>query len=58
VQRLAKAVAVGVSLAITTFFTDFESLRWLSFFTVAVIALWIVAARYAGRQFARVAADR
>jgi AAA family ATP:ADP antiporter len=54
VQRFAKAVAVGVSLAITTLFQDFSSIRWLSFFTVAVIALWIMAARYAGRHFARV----
>ena len=58
VQRFAKAVAVGVSLAITTFFADFASLRWLSLFTVAVIALWVLAARYAGRHFARVAAER
>lgn len=58
VQRFAKAIAVGVSLAITTFFDDFSSIRWLSFFTVAVIALWVVAARYAGREFARVTAKR
>ena len=56
VQRFAKAVAVGVSLAITTYFEDFSSIRWLSFFTIAVIALWAVAARYAGRHFARVTA--
>jgi AAA family ATP:ADP antiporter len=54
VQRFAKAVAVGVSLGLTTIFSDFDSLRWLSLFPVAVVALWIVAARYAGRHFARV----
>ena len=53
VQRFAKAVAVGVSLGITTFFTDFSAVRWLSAFTIPIIALWIIAARYAGREFAR-----
>jgi AAA family ATP:ADP antiporter len=55
VQRFAKAVAVGVSLAITTIFSDFSSIRWLSLFTIAIVAAWIVAARYAGAQFARLA---
>lgn len=54
VQRFAKAVAVGVSLLITTVFADFSSIRWLSLFTVAVVALWIVAARYAGRHFSEI----
>lgn len=58
VQRFAKAVAVGVSLAITTYFSDFSSIRWLSLFTVAVIVLWVVAARYAGRHFARMTDGR
>jgi AAA family ATP:ADP antiporter len=51
VQRFAKAVAVGVSLLITTFVSDFSSIRWLSLFTAAVIVVWIVAARHAGRHF-------
>ena len=51
VQRFAKAVAVGVSLGITMVFREYSSLRWLSGFTVAVIALWIFAALYAGRSF-------
>ena len=51
VQRFAKAVAVGVSLGITSVFTQFISLRWLSVFTIAVIVLWLFAARYAGRRF-------
>jgi AAA family ATP:ADP antiporter len=53
VQRFAKAVAVGVSLVITAVFQDFGSLRWLSFFTVAIVAVWLFAARYAGTQFKR-----
>jgi hypothetical protein len=51
VQRFAKVVAVGVSLGITSVFTEFTSLRWLSGFTITVIVLWIFAARYAGRRF-------
>ena len=52
VQRFAKALAVGLSLLITMFFTGFESLRWLSLVTVVILILWIIAARYAGRVFA------
>jgi len=51
VQRFAKALAVGVSLGITLYFADFQSVRWLSLFTVAVIVAWLFAVRYAGRQF-------
>ncbi len=51
VQRFAKAIAVGVSLGITTAFTDFSSVRWLSLFTVAVVFIWLFAVRYAGRRF-------
>ncbi|MDA0335202.1 MAG: Npt1/Npt2 family nucleotide transporter [bacterium] len=53
VQRFAKAVAVGLSLLITTWFTGFDSLRWLSLLTMGVLVLWIIAARYAGRVFAQ-----
>ncbi len=51
VQRFAKAVAVVVSLGITAIFKDFSSLRWLSLFTIVVILIWMVAARYAGKHF-------
>ena len=51
VQRFAKALAVGVSLAMTIAFDDFASVRWLSAFTAPVIVLWFLAARYAGRHF-------
>ena len=52
VQRFAKALAVGVSLLITTLFTDFESLRWLSVFTLVMVAVWAIAAFYGGKRFA------
>ncbi len=51
VQRFAKVIAVGVSLAITSIFTEFSSIRWLSLGTAAVVLIWIVAVRYAGNQF-------
>ncbi len=51
VQRFAKAVAVGVTLAITITFSDFSTVRWLSAFTIPAIALWVMAARHAGRHF-------
>jgi ATP:ADP antiporter, AAA family len=57
VQRFAKSVAVGISLGITLWFRDFESIRWLSAVTIPVIAVWIVAVRYAGRHFDAVAGD-
>lgn len=51
IQRFAKAVAVGMSLLITTYFAGFESVRWLSLVTVLILVLWITAVRYAGRKF-------
>ncbi len=51
VQRFAKVLAIGVSLGITTYFADFSSKRWLSLFTMAIVSVWILAARYAGKRF-------
>ncbi|MCJ7581376.1 MAG: MFS transporter [Candidatus Aminicenantes bacterium] len=51
VQRFAKALAVGVSLAVTSIFVAFSALRWLSLFNIAVIILWLFAVRYAGNKF-------
>ncbi|MGH2571025.1 MAG: hypothetical protein ACRDGR_07360 [bacterium] len=50
-QRFAKALAVVLSLGITTAFAEFSSVRWLSLVTIVVVAIWIVAVRYAGREF-------
>ena len=52
VQRFAKALAVGLSLAITTAFSGFGSVRWLSLVTIAILVLWLAAVRYVGRAFA------
>jgi AAA family ATP:ADP antiporter len=50
-QRFAKTIGVGASLAMSQWFHDFASVRWLSLVSIAVIALWAAAARYAGRVF-------
>ena len=50
-QRFAKALAVGVSLAVTSIFAAFSALRWLSLFNVIVVLLWLMAVRYAGNKF-------
>jgi AAA family ATP:ADP antiporter len=52
VQRFAKSIAVGVSLVVTAIFVEFDSVRYLSILTIALTAVWFVAARYAGRKFA------
>ena len=51
VQRFAKAVAVLISLGITFAFTDYSSVRYLCILTLALLVVWVVAARYAGRHF-------
>lgn len=51
VQRAAKAVAVLVSLGVSSMLTDFASVRWLALVNAAIVVVWIGAARYAGRAF-------
>ena len=51
VQRFAKAIAVGLSLGITTVFAEFSSIRWLSIVTVLILIGWIATVRYTGRRF-------
>ena len=58
IQRFAKALAVLLSLGITAYFDDFSSVRWLSIATVALLLAWVVVARFAGREFQRLAAAR
>jgi AAA family ATP:ADP antiporter len=52
VQRVAKAVAVVVSLLISTVVTSISGLRVLSIATLVLLSMWIVAAVIAGRTFA------
>ena len=51
VQRFAKSIAVGISLLLTTFFSSYSTIRWLSLVVAAILVAWIFAARYAGRKF-------
>ena len=54
VQRFAKALAVGVSLTVTSIFTSYDSIRWLSIFTVMIIVIWLFAVNYAGNHFRKI----
>lgn len=51
VQRFAKALAVGLSLALTATASGIGGIRWLSLLTLVLLALWIRTAWYAGRAF-------
>jgi ATP:ADP antiporter, AAA family len=51
VVRFAKALAVGLNLLISALFVGIEGVRWLSIAVVLLIAIWMLAARYAGKQF-------
>ena len=53
VQRFAKALAVGVSLAVTLAFEDFATIRYLGLVTALIIAVWAYMARRAGNEFER-----
>ena len=41
------------SLLITTVFTDFSTIRWLSLILIGGVFVWSCAVRYAGREFAK-----
>jgi ATP:ADP antiporter, AAA family len=51
VQRFAKALAVGLGLLLSAAFTELDDVRWLSLVTIALVGLWMGAARFAGRRF-------
>jgi len=51
VQRFAKVLAVGVSLAVTSVVTDGDDMRWLMLLLIPLLAVWAIAARHAGRGF-------
>ncbi|MBA3463604.1 MAG: hypothetical protein H0T46_26845 [Deltaproteobacteria bacterium] len=51
VQRFAKAIAVFLALGVSAFFPDFAAVRWLSIAVIALVAIWLFAASYAGRRF-------
>jgi AAA family ATP:ADP antiporter len=51
VQRAAKAVAVGINLILAAVVGGLAGARWLSIIVIALVAVWILAASYAGRRF-------
>jgi AAA family ATP:ADP antiporter len=51
VQRFAKTIGVVASLGMSRWFHGAEGARWLSLVSIVAIAVWAVAARYAGRCF-------
>lgn len=51
VVRFAKAIAVGLNLLIASMFTGIEGIRWLSIAVIVLVAVWLLAARYAGKQY-------
>lgn len=55
VQRFAKSLAVGLSLLLTAIFSNFSMIRWLSLLSIAILILWMFAARYAGNRFEQMA---
>ncbi len=57
VQRFAKALAVGLSLAITTLFVGFGSVRWLSLVTALILLAWIRIVRFAGKEFEKISGE-
>ncbi|MBD3288502.1 hypothetical protein GF337_06820 [candidate division KSB1 bacterium] len=57
VYRFSKALAVGVSLIITTLFRDFSTIRWLSFITILIVVVWIIVVRFAGNKFNDMTSD-
>jgi AAA family ATP:ADP antiporter len=58
IKQFAKGIAILVTLVITWQFEEFLDLRWLSLFSICVIAVWIVAAKSAGKRFHPLASAR
>ncbi|MEZ4331477.1 MAG: Npt1/Npt2 family nucleotide transporter [Myxococcota bacterium] len=52
VQRLAKAIGVGLALAASIGLGGAEHVHWLSLFVLPALVAWGLAARHAGRHFA------
>jgi ATP:ADP antiporter, AAA family len=57
VQRFAKSLAVGLSLLVTSIFTSFDTIRYLSIVTLVLGALWALVAAYAGRKFHKLSGE-
>jgi len=51
VQRFAKAIAVGINLLLAAVVGGLAGARWLSLVVAVLVAVWIVAASFAGKRF-------
>ncbi len=51
VQRVAKALGVGINLVVTGVFVGFAGIPSLSFVVLPIVGLWGFAGLYAGRRF-------
>ena len=51
VMRGAKVLAILLSLLISSVFSEFKTLKWLSFVIVIFVGLWLIAVNYAGRKY-------
>jgi ATP:ADP antiporter, AAA family len=49
--RSAKVLGIGASLLVTTFFTEYSSLRWVSFIALGITVCWILVATWLGREY-------
>lgn len=57
VQRFAKVLAVVLNLAVAAW-VGLEHVRWLSIISISILVFWILAVRYAGREFDKKAAAK
>tara|TARA_R110002049_G_scaffold229798_1_gene401942 strand:- start:34 stop:1455 length:1422 start_codon:yes stop_codon:yes gene_type:complete len=49
--RTAKAFAVAGGLVLSMIFAGFDNIRWLSVLVLALLALWVLAVRWLGREY-------
>lgn len=49
--RFAKSIAIFISLIITSYFSGFATVRWLSLGIVPMAILWLIAANYLGKEY-------
>jgi AAA family ATP:ADP antiporter len=57
IQRFAKAIGVILGLGLSALISGVGGVRWLSLVVVALVVLWIIAARHAGRRFRELEQD-
>ncbi len=51
VMRGAKVLAIGISLIVSSIFTEFSSLKWISLITLILVCFWLLVVRYVGAEY-------